>query len=191
MAYNFGYEFRQAWWQNYFFAALVTLFTSLHFYATLTVSKLSCVWRVNCIDQNVVDSITFSKTPIQNIFNTTVMPEYYRLGLIGIMTGNAVAVCAWDYLVVNGMRRYFAARKRLHRRKGSEHSLSGSSKAQPDVGKDLTERTLLQTLRSVTQRFLVNISRNGICSRFWEVPLTEALLHRNDQHQILPSSFSS
>ena len=121
MAYNFGYEFRQAWWRNYPFVAFAICYTSLHFYATLTVSQLSCVWRVNCINENVVRSVSpFTKVPIKNAFNTTVMPVAFRRGLVGIMSINAVVIAAWDYVVVNGIRHYFATKKRRGNRPEDE-----------------------------------------------------------------------
>ena len=115
MAYNFGYEFRQAWCRNYLFVFFATLYTVFHFYATMDLSRFSCMWRVNCINENVVSGVTSSVLPIQNNFNTTVMPEYYRRALLGIMIGNAFAISAWDYFVVNGIRQHFAAKKRANK----------------------------------------------------------------------------
>ena len=112
MAFNFGYEFRQAWIRNYFFVALVLLYTTVHFYITMNPSKLSCLWRVNCENDNVLRSVTTMEAfPIQNPFNTTVMPLEFCRGLIGIMVANAVVICAWDYFAVNGTRRYFSSKK--------------------------------------------------------------------------------
>ena len=122
MAYNFGYEFRQAWCRNYLFVALATLFTCLHFYSALNVGKLSCIWRVNCINENVVSSIDFYKKSIQNVFNTTVMPDSFRRGLVLIMTTNAIAIVGWDFFVVNGIRKHFAAKRRTAMKDDSSES---------------------------------------------------------------------
>lgn len=39
------------------------------------------------------------------------MPQDFRNKLIAIMVCNTVAVVAWDYFVVNGIRRPLAAKK--------------------------------------------------------------------------------
>jgi hypothetical protein len=112
MAFNFGYEFRRGWFQNYFFVVLATAFAFIHLYITLKPGELSCFWRVNCENESVVASVTFDPIPIQNKFNTTMMPESFQRGLIGIMIGNGVAIACWEFFVVNGIRRHSAAKKR-------------------------------------------------------------------------------
>lgn len=112
MAYNFGYEFRQGWFRNYVFVFFATFFALLHFYVTLTETHVSCIFRVNCINENVVESVTLAPLPIENPFNTTVMPKYYRQHLVLVMIINAILIAAWDFFVVNGIRRRMAARKR-------------------------------------------------------------------------------
>jgi hypothetical protein len=90
---------------------LATSFAFIHLYITLKPGELSCFWRVNCENENVVTSVTLEPVPIQNDFNTTMMPEYFQRGLIGIMIGNGVAIACWEFFVVNGIRRHFAAKK--------------------------------------------------------------------------------
>lgn len=51
MTFNFGYNFREGWFKNHFFVALCCLFTILHFYVTLVPGKLSCMFRVNCLNE--------------------------------------------------------------------------------------------------------------------------------------------
>ena len=53
--------------------------------------------------------------PIQNPFNTTVMPVGFRRGLIGIIVANICTTVGWDYFVVNGTRQYYAAKRRQER----------------------------------------------------------------------------
>jgi hypothetical protein len=61
----------------------------------------------------VVKSVTEPDTfPIQNPFNTTIMPESFRYEMLGIMLGNFAAIIIYEYLVVNGTRRWLAAAKR-------------------------------------------------------------------------------
>lgn len=114
MAYNFGYEFRRAWIRNYVLVALVIVYTTIQFYITLVPSRLSCVFHVNCVNENGVRAVVENHPiPIQNPFNTTVMPEYFRNGLIGLMVGNILCVCGYDYFVVNGIRRWYGRKRRL------------------------------------------------------------------------------
>jgi cation-transporting ATPase 13A3/4/5 len=78
MAFNFGYEFRLGWFRNYVFVILSTAFAFIHLYITLVPGELSCVFRVNCENENVVKGVTLEPVPIQNDFNTTLMPEEFR-----------------------------------------------------------------------------------------------------------------
>jgi hypothetical protein len=86
----------------------------MQFYITLVPGYLSCVWRVNCDNESVLPSVTTGEpAPIQNSFNTTVMPPDFQRGLIGIMVGNTIAIALYEYYVVNGIRRHYAARNAL------------------------------------------------------------------------------
>jgi predicted P-type ATPase len=113
MAYNFGYEWRQSWIRNYFLVTLASVFMAMQFFITLVPGKMSCFWRVNCDNDHVLVSVVKGeKVPIQNPFNTTVMPVEYRWSLIAIIVANTLTVIAWDYFVVNGTRKKLGARKR-------------------------------------------------------------------------------
>ena len=113
MAFNFGYEFRKAWWQNYLFVLAAATFTFMHFYITLNPGYLSCFWRVNCDNDHVVNSVTTrEKVPIQNPFNTTIMPESFRVKILFIMIANTIAIMSYEYFVVNGLRQRWARQKR-------------------------------------------------------------------------------
>ena len=110
-AYNFGYSHRANWFRNYIFVFFFTLWTAIHFGATLTVSRLSCIWRLNCDNDHVVRFVTSTEPePIYNDFNTTVMPISFRVVLLVLMIINLVAVCAWDYFVVNRLLPKFSAK---------------------------------------------------------------------------------
>jgi magnesium-transporting ATPase (P-type) len=111
-AFNFGYEFRQAWCRNYFLTALIVGYTTMHLYVMFNPGELSCLWRVNCVNENVLKSVTSDEIPIQNDFNTTIMPDDFKRGLCGLMITNFVVVVAYEYFVVNGIRRHFSAKKR-------------------------------------------------------------------------------
>lgn len=113
MSYNFGYEFRASWFLNHWFVGVVVFFTLLHFYITLVPGTLSCVFRVNCRNENVVRSVsTFSAYPIQNFWNTTEMPSSFAVTLIVFMILNSATVVVWEYFGVNGTRKRYARKHR-------------------------------------------------------------------------------
>ena len=101
-AFNFGYTHRANWCRNYIFVFFFLFWTSWQLAATLSVSKFSCIWRLNCDDDHVVHLVTSTKPEaINNNFNTTVMPMGFRWTLVVLMMANLILVCAWDYFVVN------------------------------------------------------------------------------------------
>lgn len=113
MSYNFGYEFRQSWVKNVRFWLLAAFFSFMIFWAIMVPGKLSCFWRVNCENEDVLYSAAMGQTlPIQNPWNTTVMPEDYRITLLLIILLNTASNIGWDYFVVNGLRKRMVARKR-------------------------------------------------------------------------------
>jgi cation-transporting ATPase 13A3/4/5 len=99
MAFNFGFTFRMAWWKNYIFVVLCVSYTVVHFVATLYPSKLSCLWRLNCTNETVVRAVTDVAIPINNAFNTTVMPHDFRVQLVVIMIFNTIVTSGWAYFV--------------------------------------------------------------------------------------------
>lgn len=104
IALNFGYSWRAAWYTNYWFLFFAALFTVFHFVMTLYPSPFSCIWRVNCSAQDVVLGFgTVILYPINNLYNTTVMPPNFRWKLAGLIFTNLVALCAWEYFFVNGI----------------------------------------------------------------------------------------
>jgi predicted P-type ATPase len=102
IAFNFGYTFRSSWWKNYVFVILTLCFTIVHLVATLEPSKLSCVWRLNCTNDNVVRAVTDVAIPINNAFNTTIMPLSFRVKLVVLMIFNTIATSSWEFFIVNG-----------------------------------------------------------------------------------------
>ena len=114
MAYNFGYAFRAPYWRNYVFVLHSSTFLFLQLYITLVPGSLSCPCSVNCVNEDVVGGVTSrDPTPIQNPFNTTVMPSYFRIKLFFIIVGNTIAVMAQDYFIVDGVRLATRRRKYL------------------------------------------------------------------------------
>lgn len=121
MALNFGYTFREGWFQNHIFVFLSLTWCVFVFVMTVYPSKFSCIWRVNCdnevsltinslccsaykkrsdslvaVYQNAVRGVTIPyPVAIRNPFNTTVMPQRFRWILVIIMAANFIAVMVW------------------------------------------------------------------------------------------------
>jgi magnesium-transporting ATPase (P-type) len=113
MAFSFGYEFRQAWYRNTLFVTFVTGFTIIHMWIILVPGKLSCLWRVNCDNEHALYSLSLGRVmPIQNPFHTTLMPWNFRFILLFLIVANTAANIAWEYCVVNRLRKKYAQRKR-------------------------------------------------------------------------------
>lgn len=104
---NFGYEFRRSWCRNYVFVAFVLGFSFLLSYIVFVPGKLSCFWRINCTNDNVVRSTADpNPAPINNLFATTVMPEEFQWKLWVMMASNVLALTVYNYFIVNGIRRF-------------------------------------------------------------------------------------
>jgi hypothetical protein len=70
-AYNFGYTYRAGWLKNYVFIFFFTAWTAFQFVATMTSNKFSCIWRLNCTNDNVTRFVVYpDPQPIFNNFNT-------------------------------------------------------------------------------------------------------------------------
>eukprot|EP00934_Nitzschia_sp_Nitz4_P005704 Nitzschia sp. Nitz4//scaffold440_size7261//1106//5402//NITZ4_009160-RA/size7261-snap-gene-0.0-mRNA-1//-1//CDS//3329552021//5694//frame0 len=111
MVYNIGYEFRRAWFRNWVFVLVSLCSTALLIYVTLVPSSVSCLFRTNCSNDNIVRGILDSEpSKINNYFHTTIMPESFRIKILCILFGNALAVAAYEYFVVNGLRRWASQR---------------------------------------------------------------------------------
>ncbi|KAI2493674.1 haloacid dehalogenase-like hydrolase [Fragilaria crotonensis] len=104
IALNFGYTFRQSWWRNYVFVFFAVLWTVFVFVVTIVPSGFSCLWRVNCDNENAVRGVTETEpVAINNPWNTTVMPVAFRWILVGIMAANVLTLVIWEYFFVNGL----------------------------------------------------------------------------------------
>jgi hypothetical protein len=107
IAYNFGYEHRGGWFTNWRFSILSIGYSIMLFYVALVPSKLSCLFRVNCANDDVVRQVTSGGgdelMPIQNPYNTTVMPVEFRWTIAAIMFANLLANIVWEYFFVNGI----------------------------------------------------------------------------------------
>jgi magnesium-transporting ATPase (P-type) len=120
MAYNFGFQYRAGWFKNWRFIFFAIAWTIIHFTVILFPSTLSCFFRVNCENDNVIRGATSSDlVPIQNPWNHTLMPLNFRQYLLVIVIMNGVAICAWEYFVVNGfiaeyLKKQFPKEDRLH-----------------------------------------------------------------------------
>ena len=114
-ALSFGYEFRRAWYDNFWLIGFLAFFAVLHFWVTLVPGHLSCFWRVNCDNDHVLYSMAVGEVlPIQNHFHSTIMPASFRKTLIVIMLINASWNVLWEFVVVNGTRRRLGKRLRSH-----------------------------------------------------------------------------
>ena len=104
IAFNIGYEYRQAWYKNYKFSMLAIGYVIIHIYITLFPGSLSCFWRINCDNDHIVRGVLDSEPAlIGNPFNTTIMPIEFRYKLLGIMLANGICVVAYEFFVVNGL----------------------------------------------------------------------------------------
>jgi hypothetical protein len=105
MAFNFGYKYRANWFRNWIFVTLALAYTVIYFVVIIHPANMSCLWRVNCTNDHIVRGITSgpNPVPINNNFNTTVMPLYFRWILVGIIVGNTIAIMSWEYFIVNGI----------------------------------------------------------------------------------------
>jgi magnesium-transporting ATPase (P-type) len=113
MAFNFGYEFRGSWFRNTWLLVVLIIFITIQVVITLMPSKLSCLFRVNCSNEDVIRSVsTWEAFSIQNDWNTTEMPVSYRITLLVYMLLNTAVVMAYEYYVVNGIRRRRGERRR-------------------------------------------------------------------------------
>jgi hypothetical protein len=77
-----------------------------------------------------VSLIKGERIPIQNPFNTTVMPMEFRWSLIFIMIANGILVMSWDFFAVNKTRQNLAKGRR---EKKLQPVLTSSSDSEPAV----------------------------------------------------------
>ena len=129
-AYGLGYKFRMAIWRNYVLIMFIIVWTVLHFYIILNPSKLSCLWRVNCNNEDVIRGVFEpSPVPIQNAFNTTEMPREFQAALLGIIVANTIAVIGWEGFIINTIMRGKARRRKEDARKAVLDGLRHNSES--------------------------------------------------------------
>jgi hypothetical protein len=89
--------------------------------------------------KNAVPLITSGGVPtaIQNPWNTTVMPLSFRWKLIGIMVGNCIVLCLWQYVFVNGVLAQKIAGKKAVIEAKTEAELNASSTKKSAASKDM------------------------------------------------------
>eukprot|EP00808_Paulinella_micropora_P026704 g73567.t1 len=104
MAFNFGGKHRAGWWDNWRFVLLCVIFFVCHMVVTLYPSKFSCVFRVNCDNEDICRFATTGAEPIpiQNSFHTTVMPMDFRGKLCIIFIVNTIVIMLWERLLIYG-----------------------------------------------------------------------------------------
>ena len=118
MAFNFGYEHRAGWFMNWRFVILSIGFSIIQFYIALVPSKLSCLFRVNCVNDDVVRQVTTgggdNLVPLQTPYANTILPVEFRWVIASLMFTNLIAIMVWEYYVVNGFMMRI-----MHNRKGN------------------------------------------------------------------------
>jgi hypothetical protein len=63
---------------------------------------LSRFWRMNCVNKDTVRSVTTSEAfPIKNPFNTTVMPQAYRIEVFPIQNLVNTMMMPQDYRITS------------------------------------------------------------------------------------------
>ncbi|OMH83310.1 putative cation-transporting ATPase 13A3 [Zancudomyces culisetae] len=106
--FNLGYRYRRAWIYNYILVILYFAFLGvLSYIAIADPNPLGCLFRVNCGDPAVLESLGYP-VPKFHIFTYNspighnVYPKNYRWVVWGYAVANSVVVFCYEYLVVNG-----------------------------------------------------------------------------------------
>jgi len=132
--YNFGYSFRASWHKNYFLVFLILGFTVIHFVSTVSSNKLSCIFRLNCVNDDIIwtpMADIFKETesyPLNNPYNTTVMPVRFRWILVAIVAANTTVAVLYEYFFVNGVVNRMAMRRKIAKRSREETKYIENSK---------------------------------------------------------------
>jgi len=103
MAFNFGYKHRQPWLYNWRLTIFLLLYFIIHTVILFYPSKLSCLFRVNCDNENAVRSVLDNcPAAISNSWKTTMMPYRFQCDLFILIVVNTFVVMAWEMFVVLG-----------------------------------------------------------------------------------------
>jgi magnesium-transporting ATPase (P-type) len=98
LAFSYGGEHREPVYKNAWFMFFFLLFAVIHLVTLLTESKLSCLFRVNCEEENIVleSFLSLDTAPINNPWNSTVMPVDFRIKLLIIILVNTLCTSFFE-----------------------------------------------------------------------------------------------
>ncbi|KAJ1903406.1 hypothetical protein LPJ81_003075, partial [Coemansia sp. IMI 209127] len=119
---NYGYLYRRTWFYNPTLLGIWAMLIIMMSYAELgPPSRLSCTFRVNCGNPDVLRDLGFSPPnmyiePYNSPIGNNVLPTYAKWTLWGYSIGNMVASNLWQVLVVYGPVRNFLRKRRPLRR---------------------------------------------------------------------------
>ncbi|KAJ9068677.1 hypothetical protein DSO57_1026297 [Entomophthora muscae] len=115
--FNFGHDFRRAWYHNHLLVIIWSVFTALCFYIVLAnPNSIGCLLRFNCGDKDVLESLGYSipyiPIPTYNIpQGHNVLPFPFRVTLAVYCGSMMLAGILWERFVVLGpVRQYFQSR---------------------------------------------------------------------------------
>ncbi|KAL7580178.1 hypothetical protein ACA910_012929 [Epithemia clementina (nom. ined.)] len=138
IALSFGYTWRESFWKNYIFVALALTFSIMQLLVVLYPSEFSCIWRINCENENAVQWVTTNyPVAIANAWNTTLLPIGFRWKMVGVMIGNLIALVLWQYVFVNG----FIAAMLAQREEGTDAPDSAVTKSGGNQGAKIPMNT--------------------------------------------------
>eukprot|EP00123_Amoebidium_parasiticum_P018507 comp24227_c0_seq2/m.44655 comp24227_c0_seq2/g.44655 ORF comp24227_c0_seq2/g.44655 comp24227_c0_seq2/m.44655 type:complete len:1428 (-) comp24227_c0_seq2:591-4874(-) len=124
-ALNFGAKFRRAWYTNYFFVFLFTVYFVMMSVVTLAPpNALGCWFHINCGEAATLASLGYNPGAAWNIRtyyhpdHHNVMPSSFRLSLYLLCLVNTAVVWTFEYVVILGPVRTY-----LRKRRGPTHSI--------------------------------------------------------------------
>ncbi|KAJ1984505.1 hypothetical protein H4R33_004357 [Dimargaris cristalligena] len=109
--FNFGYQFRQAWWRNYSLVAVWAAFIAMMSYVELAdPNRLGCLFRLNCGNPKVLEELgfprpTFDIEPYNIDQGHNVFPRSARFWLWSYSIANMAVGLLWERAVVLGPLR--------------------------------------------------------------------------------------
>lgn len=113
LQYGIGGEFRRNLCRNWLLVLCVIVAYAMFVIVIYYPSKMSCIFRVNCLDEYMIRGITQPLVaPVGNWEHSTIIPEVFQTKLIIIMVINGVIVVAWEYFFVQGTAVLGWARRR-------------------------------------------------------------------------------
>ena len=116
-ALNIGWKYRQGFVKNWRFLAVYGVLNFLVAFITLAdPNALGCLFRINCGTPDALRSLGYNiefeaPSTYYSAFGHNVMPQYFRVMILVLMTLNLVAVLAWEGIVIQGAVRKWATKK--------------------------------------------------------------------------------